>query len=233
MRDKELEKITIGSQKLILKNDYPKVIRNFEDESLNIKRGYDIFQVHNDDWVDVCSIYMPNLAHHLYIEKLVENANLLDITIYENGILLRRDNDTSSDIKLISINDFDDDDNRRFRIMTNQVVMPSTYIKDIKNYISILEQIYTKQSDLMMQSTNKKVDKVYGYYTFNALVYNDKSWDYEQVKQNVYSVYFKSDIVKNDIGDIDPLAECAICNDLGVVASASKEVISGKKKILV
>lgn len=233
LRDKELEKITIGSQKLVLKNDYPKVIRNFEDESLNIKRGYDIFQVHNDDWVDVCSIYMPNLAHHLYIEKLVENANLLDITIYENGILLRRDNDTSSDIKLISINDFDDDDNRRFRIMTNQVVMPSTYIKDIKNYISILEQIYTKQSDLMMQSTNKKVDKVYGYYTFNALVYNDKSWDYEQVKQNVYSVYFKSDIVKNDIGDIDPLAECAICNDLGVVASASKEVISGKKKILV
>lgn len=227
--NKELEHITIGEQRLILRNDYPNVIRNFEDESLNIKRGYNIFEVHNNDWTDICEIYMPNLAHHLYIQKLVENASMLGITIYENGILLRQD----CDIKLISINDYDDNGNRRFRIMASQVVMPSTYVKDIRNYISILAQIYNNQQKNVKQLTTKVFGSADGCYTLNSLIYDDNHIDYEEVKANTYHVVMNDDITGEDIGGIGPLADCVNCGDLEQTKSVSKEITVGKRKILV
>lgn len=227
--DKEIERITLGEQHLVLRNDYPNVIRNFEDESLNIKRGYNIFEVHNNDWTDVCDIYMPNLAHHLYIQKLVENVSGLGITIYENGILLRQDND----IKLISINDYDEDGNRRFRIMSSQVIIPATYIKDIRNYISVLEQIYEKQPKTTIQLTTRVLDNVDGCYTFNALIYNDNHLDYDEVKPNIYQVAINGDITSDDFGGIGALADCVVCSNLEQTKKDSKAITLGKRKMLV
>lgn len=223
--EEEVQKILLQNGNLVAVTTIPNIRRNFGDESLRIKRGYNIFELSKEDWTDVAEVYIPKLSHDEFISKLVENAEQLDITLFENGILLKE----NAESKLIVINDLDNDGNARYRIMSSTPVIPSTYVNDINNFIAFAKQTYTNQPKTAAQATDDVVEMPIYFYSINTIIYNDDKLDYDQVVDNVYSFVFAG----NSNNDILSNLNNFTCSDPKKAIEASKKIMTSKKKVLV
>lgn len=221
----EIKKILLENGKLVSTNKMPNVIRNFEDESAHVKRGYDIFKLSDNNWIDIADIQIPNLSHHLFIEKLVQYASQLGIKIYENGVLLKED----GELRLIVINDLDDTGLPRYRIMANFPVIPSTYLSSIESFISFALDVYNLQTKTPQQITGEVTDIKKGKYSLNSLIYNDHNLDFETVKENVYNISTDSDV--EDLSLFKNIKGSLSCSNMNNALEVSKEIMSGKGKV--
>lgn len=223
--EEEIQKIALSNGRLVSNYDTNTVTRNFDDESAFIKRGQNIFEISNEDWVEVGTMTSPNLSHSFLIEKIIEFASQMDIKLYENGILLKSDGEQN----LIVFKDIDENNNPRYRFMSNWPVLPSTYLKDIENFISLVEQTVLKQT-VVPDSTN-----IYliAEYSINALVYNDTELEYESPEANVYNVEFTSQIGENkSLENFSQITEKMQCSNIDNALTISKKIMSGKRKVL-
>ena len=222
--DEEIKNIMLQNGKLVSKFDTSSVVKNFDDSSAFIKRGSNIFELSNNDWTEVAEMTSINLSHSYLIEKMIGYASELDIKIYENGILLKGNND----INLIVFKD-DENNNSKYRFMSSQPVLPSTYLKDIKNFISLAAHIVSEQKAFIDE--NKKYPLV--QYYVNALVYNDDTLEYDSLNENVYHIEFGSKIGEDMlIDDFNEIVSKMKCIDDNNAVIASKNIMSGKRKVL-
>lgn len=243
----ELQKIALENGNLVLSNNNSNISRIFGDETSRIKRGFNIFEQSNEEWTDVAEITYKELARENFINEIIEHAEELDVTIYENGIVLKEDDG----LKLIVINETLEDGTNRYRIMSSQPVIPATYLEEIKKFISFANQTYQKQAKTAKQITNSALGILDYSYKINALVYNEKNLvmdteadnpnvtiinfgdtyegiECEKVDDNVYSII----IDENDsIKKLDSIRNI-VKSDIDSVKEASKKMLQGKKKVL-
>lgn len=78
----EIERISLKNVNLV-SSGMPTASPNFQDESLLIKRGHNIFELSQAGWTDVATISAKEIDHFFTIEKMLENINKLGITLYE------------------------------------------------------------------------------------------------------------------------------------------------------
>ena len=223
--EEELQKILLTNGKLVVSYDKSTVMRNFDDESAFIKRGENIFELSNDDWVEVGNLQSSNLSHSFLIQKIVEFASIMDIKIYENGILLK----SIGEQNLIVFKELDENSNPRYRFMCNQPIIPSTFLLDIENFISLVGQL------VLQQTVVPNKEKLYPIvqYSLNALVYNDTALNYDSPEENVYNIEFTSQINENkSIDDLKQITSQMQCMDPNNALKVSKKIMSGKRKVL-
>lgn len=223
--EEEIQKILLANGRLVSNYDTTTVTRNFDDESAFIKRGQNIFELSNEDWVEVGTMTSPNLSHSFLINKMIEFASQMDIKLYENGILLKGDGEQN----LIVFKDIDENNNPRYRFMSSQPVLPSTYLKDIENFISLVGQTVIQQTVVPNSSKLYPIAE----YSINALVYNDTELEYESPAENVYSVEFASQIGEDrSTEDLSQITSKMQCSDINNALTISKKIMSGKRKVL-
>lgn len=224
--EEEKNKILLENGKLVSSNTRPSVIKNFDDEAAEVKRGYDIFESSNGDWTTVASIRMDGLSHNYLIDNLVKMAHRLEVKIYENGVLLKEDND----INLILVNTIENNKSI-YKVMCNKKIIPSTYINDIVNFIIFATQVYYKQY-------RKEKANIGGKFSLSTLVYNDIKIDKNDFDivlsegENVYYIEKNSEIENINMGDIKNFTKDLSCKDLSNVIKADEKLIDGKKKVL-
>lgn len=223
--EEEIQKILLENGKLVSNYVSTTVTRNFDDESAFIKRGQNIFELSTEDWVELGTMTSPNLSHSFLIEKMIKFASQMDIKIYENGILLKKD----EELNLIVFKEMDENNNPRYKFMSNWPVIPSTYLKDIENFISLVGQTVPEQ---IVVPNSSKLYPI-AEYSINALVYNDTVLEYESPEENVYNVEFVSQIGKDkSIEDLSQITSKMECNDIYNALTISKKIMSGKRKVL-
>ena len=183
----EIEKIKLESGKLVSTTNVPNAISNFEDESSNIKRGHNIFDLSDNNWTEVATFSISDLSHNWMITRLIENASNLDIKIYENGILLQENGDQ----KLIAISDLDANDELEFKILSSAPVIPSTFIQDIDNFTHFIEECYDSQPYTI--SGEFAIDEYGCHVKIDALVLNDSEIPFEVIEDGVYHFKYNSD----------------------------------------
>ena len=224
--EEEKNKILLENGKLVSSNTRPSVIKNFDDEAAEVKRGYDIFESSNGDWTTVASIRMDGLSHNYLIDNLVKMAHRLEVKIYENGVLLKEDND----INLILVNTIENNKSI-YKVMCNKKIIPSTYINDIVNFIIFATQVYYKQY-------RKEKANIGGKFSLSTLVYNDIKIDKNDFDivlsegENVYYIEKNREIENINMGDIKNFTKDLSCKDLSNVIKAEEKLIDGKKKVL-
>lgn len=223
--EEEIQKILLANGKLVASYDTSTVIKNFDDEGAFIKRGENIFALSQEDWVEIGSMMSPNLSHSFLIEKMIEFASTMDIKIYENGILLKGIGEQN----LIVFKDIDENNNPRYRFMSSQPVMPSTFLSDIESFISLVGQLVPQQTVVPNQTNLYPIAQ----YSLNALVYNDTALPYESLEENVYNIEFASQIGEDkSTNDLKQITSQMQCVDINNALSISKKIMSGKRKVL-
>ncbi len=237
--EEEKKKIQLESGNLVPSLDIPNIIKNFEDDSVFVKRGYNIFDISKTEWTDVGFVQIPRLSHHIYITKLMEFASELGIKIYENGILIQ---DTGEQ-KLIVINDLDEQGVPRFRFMSNYPVIPATYLQDMINFIKFGLKALEYQKKICEQvvdqavKTKDQLTQEYGLnendsltYSIDALAYSDTILDFKQERENVYCLNVLGMI--NTLSELERLSSTCSCVDSNMVLQVSKDIMNGKGKVL-
>lgn len=227
--DEEIEKISLQNGRLVSSNT-PIVAPNFQDESLLIKRGHDIFELSQADWTDVATIDAKEINHLFFIEKLLANISKLDMTIYENGILLKED----GAMKLIAIRDVGENAEPRYRIMASYSIIPATYLRDIEYFYDVLHQIKKEQPQTVQQIANAALGiSPSTNIILNTLVYNDNdslAVDFESVDENIYHVEKSVTLPATDTSLIITM-EHACCENPANAIAASEKLLAGKQKV--
>lgn len=230
--EQEIKKILLENGKLVSTTKMPNTKGNFEDESSQIKRGHNIFEVSKNDWTDVASVKAEGLSHYFFIEKLIECLCITGMFIYENGILIAKDNDFS----LIVINELDESGKSMYRFLLNHQVMPSTYIALIDSFIKLMRKIADSQLEVLKKA--KKEKKIDITYNVDSLIYNDtpliESSILSKVSDNIYHITFDNiyhiasdgKITSEFFDNIDELH----CEDMQKVVNASNSLIEDKPK---
>lgn len=225
----EQEKIALNSGTLVSTPKIPNIINNFEDESAYIKRGFNILELSNSDWTDVGSIIIPALSHHLLVDKLIEYASQLGIKIYENGILLKN----NDEYNLIVINDLDKNNTPRYRIMSNYPVIPCSFISDIVAFFSFAYDVYDYQIKTLPPKT--PIVAAIGNYSLNSLIYSNEEMAHEEIKHNVYHFALNGKLDKEK-AVLQSLANLPLptskSSDIEEALKASKEIMSQQRKVL-
>ena len=219
----EIEKIKLESGKLVSTTNFPNAIGNFEDESSNIKRGYNIFDLSENNWTDVATLSIPHLSHNYAITKLIENASDLDIKIYENGILLQENGEQ----KLIAINEFDTNNEPYFRILSSIPVIPSTFIEDIDNFTKFINECYDSQPKTFKTITDEALNISNYGLTIDTLVFNDFDIPFDVIERGVYHFEYTSD--KSNLTDYLSKLKC---KNPEKALEISKKIMSGQSKVL-
>ncbi len=194
----EEKRIELENGRLVSHFEEPKFISNFFDEGAYVKRGYDIFKSSDNEWVDIGSISMPDLARYDLIDNLVKNASRVGIKVYENGILLKERNG----LKLIVANDVDSDGNFKYRLMCNYPIVPSAFLGDIKCFINFMIAVYKSQEKSAKQVSDDALGLSFGSFNINCLVYGKTDDD------NNFNVY-NLDVSKNisDVSYLDKVSD--------------------------
>lgn len=221
--NEEIEKIKLENGKLVSNTKIPDTIGNFEDESSHIKRGYNIFDISDNNWTDVATLTIPNLSHSYAIQKLMEHASDLDITIYENGILLQE----YENQKLIVINDFDDNKNLQFHILSNIPVLPSSFIQDINNFAKFMNECYGTQPKTSKAIIDKALDMNNYQLNIDTLVYNETELPFDLIEKDVYHFEYTSRKENQPI-DLSMLK----CESPEKALEISKKIMSDQSKVL-
>lgn len=163
----EIEKIMLERGELV-STKLPEPISCFDDEADRVKRGYNIFDIGND-WTNIATFTINNLSHHYLIETLIKHADELDIKVYENGILIKDD----SGLKVIVVATAEDS-RITYRFMANSMVIPSTYLEDVKTFMEFVRDTYQNQPKNAKMITNDVIEESSGSYVIDAVVYDDK-----------------------------------------------------------
>lgn len=207
----QIRRVKLSTGKLVSNTNVPEAIGNFRDESKNIKRGYNIFELSVDNWTDVATLTNHSALNASAINKLIEHAEKLGIVIYENGILLQQ----CGDINLIVISEMDANNTQLFRIMASTPVIPSTFIKDIYAFANFISECHSGTA--------------YNYsLKINALVYSDnniQSAGFTPVEENIYHY--------EDISTESPnpnFLSAFNCNDADKVLEVSKKIMGTAKE---
>lgn len=223
--EEELKKISLNGGNLVSYNNNYKAVKNFADSSEYIKRGDSIFDTDNVEWTNVATISVPMINHENLIKYLIDNASDFEITIYENGVLLV-DNDNQ---KLIMYSETDDNNNYRFKIMSNTPVMPSAYIEDIGVFTEMLSKIHLNN----LNQNNVPTTNTLGYIVINCLVYNDTELPYSKVMDNVYNIEYSSKITCDIDASLEELTSIVcktVCTDITNAKKASDIIMNKEDK---
>lgn len=225
----EIDRLSLQKGELVGIPYIPSATSNFEDESLNIKRGHNIFELSESGWTDVAKLHISKLSHSYFIAKVLENINVLGVTVYENGILLRAD----GDLKLIVIRDNDKDNSSRYRLMTSHSIIPSTYLESIVNFFEFAALAYDKQPKTTdKQKDNSAALDLLNSYYINALVYNDDdslATSFESIDENIY--YVETTGLVNETTEYNEIIPPVICDDPEKAVIASKKIMAGHEKV--
>lgn len=223
----EIEKIKLENGELVSTKNVPNAMSLFGDESSHIKRGHNIFELSSGDWTDVATIFKPHLSHSYFISKLMEHASNLDIKIYENGILLKEDGEQ----KLIIINDMDENNQPKFRILSSNPVIPSTFIPDIKNCISFMNECYTSQPK-SAKAIAQQATGFNGKCSVDTIVYNDTPITDDSVGENIYHLLFDQELGKDtELDKFNSITSLIACQDTNKALEISKKIMSEQGKV--
>jgi MoxR-like ATPase len=192
--NKEKDNINLQSGKLITESFMPNTIKVFEDETANIKRGYNVFNGNTNNWTNIGEVQINGLSHHYFVDEILNILSDKDYKVYENGILLKEDND----LKLIVINEFDSDSNLKFHFLISSPVTTISYIKEMYEFIMFLKDIYSKQVKTVEREVDNTLNLNNGSYKVNALIYNKNNLDLKVSDDNIYGINFDEDINNTD-----------------------------------
>lgn len=220
--DREVQRILLENGKLVA-SDKPKAESLFDDEEAFVKRGHNIFDIADGQWVDVGEVIIPELSQHDLIIKLREHAKDLDIKIYENGVLIHNGDES----KLVIIHDTSGGDSK-YRFLCNNPVITPSCLSDIRNFIKFMKDVYDSQPKNAKQISNNVIGTSVGAWDIDALVYSDIPLDFESEMENVYHVK-KSDTVEK-IDRIKEIVDMAKCLDEAKADAVSKTILDGKAK---
>lgn len=220
--DDEKEKILLENGKLVT-TERPKALSNFGDESLYVKRGFDIFQLAND-WYGVAEVVFDGLSHAELIKKMIANASSIGATIYENGIMLKEEDGEH----LIVTYNLEEGNKPVYKFMSSLPVNPYSFLKEISKFISLGRQIYNAQpvkmgydvefgiidaliqcdSTINLRNNGAELEKI------------DDDPTISPVDENVYHLYFKGISVEKFIDALYPSRKTSQCRatENGIVA---------------
>lgn len=225
----EIERISLKNGNLV-SSGMPTASPNFQDESLLIKRGHNIFEISQAGWTDVATISAKEIDHFFTIEKMLENINKLGITLYENGLLLKED----GAMKLIAIRDIDENAEPRYRIMASYPIIPATYLRDIEYFYDVLHQIKKEQPQTVQQIANAALGiSPSTSITLNALVYNDDdslAVEFKSIDENIYHVEKNATLPAEDNSLIITMEDVSCDNPANAITAAEK-LLAGKQKV--
>ena len=207
----ELKRIKLEIGEVVPLNDN-EAIKLFEDESLYIKRGENIFNTSSSKWYEVASFNVSDLSHHNFMDKLRSDLENNHYTIYENGILL------VPNPNLIVTCYFDNNKVLNYKVLSNNLIIPSSYLKILDKFIKLALENVTS-------------DEKNGNYQIDTLIYNDNELtNLEKIDDNVYHINIFNDI--NKIDDLSALCSNFRCLDHSNASLASQKLLSSKKKVL-
>lgn len=186
----EIMRIKLQNGELVT-NNKPNAISNFDEESANVKREKDIFNLSSGDWTEVATVNMEKLYHNFFVAKLMGYSNQLGIKIYKNGVLLKDD----GNLKLIMVAD----DPTNYKIMSNCPIIPSNYLYEIHTMLKFMIRCFRIQ----MENTKNVAVSPNQKFEVNALVYseNDLLFDHVGGLDDVYHVFFEK--TAQDESDLD------------------------------
>ena len=227
--DKEIQQIQLATGKLV-QEELPDVEKCFEDEAKNVKRGSRIFDTSSNSWTNIAELYFDNLSYSFFINKLIEYSSKIDVTIYEDGILLSDD----GKCKLIMVKEkTDSEGHNKYRFMASSTVVPSIYMRHISSMLSLMKQIYEIQPVITEKGVSTRVDKKKPY-SIDALVYSDTDLTkFDKVEDGIYHIKVE-DLLDNKIPflGIKNGARELNCDNFDKAEEASRRILEGKGKVL-
>lgn len=221
----EINNIKLQNGELITTSK-PSAISLFQNESSRIKRGYDIFNISDNDWTNVATISKNNLSYDYFVSKLVEYVDDLDITLYENGVLLNQE----GDYKLIVISEFSSNNTLQFSVLCNYPVLPCGLIGDISSFGNFVNECYEMQPKTG-KAISDDVIGLNGFYSIDTFVYSNTSLDYEKAMDNVYHISISDNTTFDKLNNL-PAIESYNMDEFESAKVASEQLLQGKTKAL-
>lgn len=229
-KEEEIKKIKLENGKLVAHREIPNVVNVFEDETAYIKRGKSVFDQMNGDITEVGVMHFANLAHHDFYEFLINKASELDIQIFENGIVLN----TFGNEKLVLVNDYDENDQLRYRFFSSSSIIPIDFLINIENLISVALWVYNKQTKVAGVIINDSTGMSCAQISINALVFDNKNNlldDYNLAEEDVYNVKKQAFLTKDQ--NLHLVNSISFENtDLATYQKKLEEINARKKKAL-
>ena len=211
--DEEIKKILLENGKLVSNTIVPNTVKNFEDESLYVKRGFDIFKSSENDWVEIGEMNIKYLSLYSLVNKIIKEE--------ENQ-------------KLIIITESIEENNINFKIMADNPVIPSTYVRDILCFIDFLKDVRSQQQvTIAGLIADEECGINTGKYSLNTLIYNDNDLNLnhlEKIQNNVYSLDINGSI--NNTSDLSNISQYFVCSCSNNAIKKSQEIMNGKGKVL-
>ena len=180
----QLDRINLENGEIVEQEiDIQNAMSNFHDESANIKRGIKVESLMKDGAMSVGSLTCPKFPYNDFISKLMKYASEMNITLYENGILIG----DGCGIPLVAIaNPTPDGNNITFTFLSGSMVAHPNFIVDIYAFISLI----------CSYIDTKKLPKSISY-NISSLVYNEGTFkqQFDQIgNKNVYHVELSENI---------------------------------------
>lgn len=209
----EIEDYQILNGQLKLAHDPANIIPSFYDDSIYIKRGKSVFGNVKANWIDIASVDTLGISHHFLIDEIKKNISSLNITIYEDGLLIYEDEYS----KIIVIKETNNGE-EKYRILSNNMVNTGQTLNEISSFVSLLEQVKEIQS-----STPLKLNPSSNMVNITMLVYSENNLPYEEQSKNIYSI--ETEVATTDIKRT--LLIPYTSNDLSNSSSISKKLVKG------
>ncbi len=165
------------------------IVSNFNDSSLNIRRGVNIFDVSNKGWTEVVTLSGKDLKSGVFLEELINSSKDMKLTVYENGFSI---NVGSNNIGFVIARS---NGKTVVRFMSSNKVMDISSLRVINSISKYIISVNNKNlSDLGISTTDK------GNIDVNCLVYSDSNiMGMNMVSDNIY--------LMNNFYDIDSFSD--------------------------
>lgn len=229
--DSELSKIKMASGEFVSFNQ-DNAIRNFNDETLYIKRGTKVFDISNNEWCEVTSYSYPTLNYDKFVKDAIQYAAEYGITVYEDGFKIGEKYAKSLIVyptKYVdnSVKDPTMREGIKLSFYVDSPILPCSLLKDIWSFIKLIEKDYLDPGR----------PREFNNYT-NVLVYNEKenayNYEYKSIKEDnrVYNVggreHFPGSGPRGDV----ILHTCSIGTDSeDGFNDALKKVMNARKRV--
>ena len=223
--DEEIKKISLEGGALVAYNSPKTALKNFDDSTEYVKRGDSIFDVANTEWTNVATISIPSMNHKYFIDYLIKQASDFEIVVYENGLVIAN-NDNQM---LIMYGESASNNNVRYKIMSNTPVIPSTYLEDIKLFITSVCKIHLNY----LNETNSALTSTLAYVAIDCLVYNDNNLEYDRVIDNVYNVNYSTKVsldIDESLKQLENIVSTMECSDITNAKKSSEIIMNSTTK---
>ena len=212
------EEIKLQNGNKLVTDQLPKAVNIFEDQSKNIKRGFNIYDLNGGEWTKVATVNRPKLNTRFALQNIMEHLDKLDITLFDNGILLY----DADGYKIIAVNELSKNGDSKFTILSNYPILPSVLVSQITKFKDLIKDIYHKQLGNYHDIDRLTFDAIDNTHDtqleIDTLIYNDNQLDMEKVQDNVYHYVYNSN--SNDNKDYSKDFKCnaadaiALCNKI-------------------